>query len=402
MIYKVPIKFEEGFKNIRNNRKINKSSLYSDKDFKIICETIENNFGVKVITERYNEKIKLHQPIISRNTDLIQYDEYGNENFESSQKYRLDGILTFDYYMKRFIIFQFNDFLVANEIDWDLIDGIMGFNNFNHNTFGLNTQEINVELTKLVIIYKKSHYTQLTPLIDPHHITLNNRIIEIWNFDKLNNNNHFIRKFDIEFKNITWTNKEITEKEFFNMFDVYDSSMYKFDIFKEYLKYKFSNIHFECFVDDLRVDEVIETIYNENDINPFERYGLYTHLYYGGYQINEIKCLKYYLKKIKDNFNSNLLEFDDSILNYRNFIKSYFNVETDIVDYKDDVFEKYYYHKLIFSADFQNNIIIIKLEFDDKIMIKDIGEIKISDLTSFKEIENYFNSLNESIRIKKC
>jgi hypothetical protein len=399
MICKVPLKFEEGFKNIRNISKNHNSSLYSEKDFKIICDTIENIFGVKVITERYNEKIKLHHPVISKNDEFIEYDEYGNENLGFYKKYRLDGILTFDYHLKRFIIFQFNDFLVEKEIGWDLIYGIMEFNNFNHNNFGLNTQEINVELTKLVIIYRKSHYTQLLPLLDPHHFSLNNRIIELWNFDKLNNNNHFIRKFDIEFKNIVWTNEEITENEFLKIFGVDNNSKYKLDIFKEYLKFKFSNIQFICSVNELKVDKVIESIYIENDIAPNERFGSYTHQFYGGYRTDEISYLKFYLQKNKDNFDSNSVKYEDSDLDYRNYIESYFLVETDIVEYEDKISEKYFYHKLIYNIDFQNNNIFIQLEFNDKIMIKNIEKIKISELTSFKEIENYINSFHEITRI---
>jgi hypothetical protein len=403
MIYKVPSKFGEGFKNFRNLIKKYNSSLYSDKDYKIISETIEKIFGYKVITELYGEKIDTHQPIISRNEELKIFNEYGFRNYDINRKYRLDGLLTFDNYYKRFVIILFYENLIENEISWDLIDGVIPFNNFifsDYKQYKINDPEINSELTKVIIFYKKCHYKQLISLLDPHPIYENKRVIELWEFIKLEKIN-IIKKNDFEFKNIIWTNEEISEKELFNIFGIDEDIIYKLEIFKEYLKFNFSNIHFNCIVEGEKLDEFVESIYLENDIEPWDRIGKYTDGYHGNLPIDKISYLKDYLKQFKENLNFNSVSYNNLILDYRSFIKSYFSVETDFISYKDEIYEKYYYHDFIYNMSFINHKIILELEFNEDVMEKEIGKIELKNTTSFNEIEKYIKSSLEIRKIRE-
>lgn len=407
MIYKVPIEFEKGFENHTKykcdfEKYFNK---FTETDYNIITSRIKEIFGFEIIKKPnyFNDPICFGRDelrIYEKNGDRIT-DEYGN-NFG---QYELDGILTFDNYFKRFVIFQFREHFVKSDSDFHIIDGLNHFSYYYNkleidyeNEYIKNSQEgdINTDLTKLIVIYKESHYSQLVEYFDLYRDY--NKIIELWNFLKVDDF-CFINKTKVDFKEIEWTNNDISEIQFLNLFGIDEDTIYKFEIFKEYLRFNFSNISIHSGIDETKLDDLISNFYEEDeDFYYEERYPPYSHQQYGNHPTQTISFLKNFINSFivyyKENTNP---KKDFSSVNYRDFLICYIVVEDWEWNYVDDEREIF---NLIFNLSLINNQIIINLETDEGVLNETIGEIILKSSTSFLEIKNYIKSYFEKRNYK--
>jgi len=395
MIYRVPLEFEKGFEN--NRKTLNNGVKYSESEYNIITTSIEENFGFEVIPMKYND------PICFGNDELRFYDKYGSpittKYGNNWGRYRLDGILTFDNFYKRFVIFQFRDDFVKSDSDFHIIDGIHYFSYYYNqleidykNEYIKNSKkgDINTGLTKLIVIYKNSQNSELLKYFNSYDSY--NKTIELWNFLKVDNF-CFLNKIQVDYKEICWNNIDIDERDFFDLFKIGKETFHNYEILKEYLKFNFIDINIYSGIDEEKVDKFIvnligeDELLNEDDQYPYSRS-------YFDYPTETITYLKKYLDDFINYYNqqnNNKRKKIDSI-NYIEFLYCYIRVNSEEWNYISQEKEKISF-KYDFS--FNNNQINIRIDLDEGIVEESLGELILNDSTSFSEINNYVKSYFE-------
>lgn len=406
MIFKVPIEFEKAFENHTKykcdfDQYYNK---YTETDYNIITSKIKEIFGFDIIKKPgyFNDPIckgRDELRIFEKNGERIT-DKYGN-NFG---QYELDGILTFDNYYKRFVIFQFREHFVKSDSNFHIIDGVNTFcfyyNDLDYeyeNNYIRNSKDgdINTDLTKLIVIYKESHYSQLLEYFDQYGDF--NKIIELWNFLNVDDVS-LINKTIVDYKEIEWVNDDISEVQFLNLFGIDEETIYKFEIFKEYLKFNFTNIKIYSGIGEKKVDKFISDVYGEYDFNNEDDYFNYSNLHIGDQPTQTITFLKMFLDEFINYYNNEFLDYyfdefnikkDVASVNYLDFLYCRIVVESREWNYVSDKIENLY---LMFNLSFINNQIIVKLELKEGMLLEDIGELILSGSSTFSEINNYIKS----------
>lgn len=399
MIYRVPIEFEKGFEIERKPQ--NFDVKYSESEYNIITKSIEENFGFEVIPmEHYVD------PICFGTDDLRFFDKYGNlitNSFGNNWgRYRLDGILTFDNYYKRFVIFQFRENFVISDSEFHIIDGVNHFS-FSYNRLGIrykneyikNSQEgdINTELTKLIVIYKNSQNSQLIEYFDSY--SKYNKTIELWNFLKVDDF-CLLNKVQVDDKEICWNNIDIEERDFFDLFEIGKETFYKYEIFKEYLKFNFTDINVYYRIDKEKVDKFIINLIVEDELSYEDNRHPYSHSYLD----NRTQTISY-LKKYLDNF---IIQYNNisinkrkkiESINYLDFLYCYITVNSEEWNFKSNEKENFNFK---YDLSFNSKQIIIKIDFEEGIVEENLGQLILVDSTSFSEINNYISS---SFRVYK-
>ena len=419
MIHKVANNFRNGFKNVVNNiqnLQSKYSSFYSEEEYNNIIDEIEKIFGYKVI------KLKkgIHSDILSGNDELRVFDKYGdrltNDYGNNWGEYSLDGILAYDTYYKRFVVFQFRNHFAHSDSCYHIIDGLSKFKNLKNlyfqnftipqfdNTF-INGQrfDINTDLNKLIIFYKNVHYSQLQDLFERKDNF--NKQIELWKFSELQEDISLIEKFELGYKEIIWDNSEYSENEFISFFDISEKTKYFYVLFKEYLKFNFTDIIISAGVDEHKFNNHI--IQLSKNINP-DRHFSYFDVYVGEsppvnneFPTNEIKYLKKFIESFKKNYQKSYL--DEIKLDFKEFLffkikvrtqGTSCNVETGTYHYdytKDDFlnFEFSFDKKRIFVSIVTNNQ-KLKIIPDQLIIDDSTSNIEIKDFVKFYS-ENVIN-----------
>lgn len=417
MIHKVSNKFGNGFKNEVNNiqnLQSKYSSYYTEEDYKNIIDVIENFFCYKVI----KLKNSIHSKILTGSDELRVYDKYGERittyNGNNWGEYALDGILAYDSYFKRFVVFQFRNHFTHSDSVFHIIDGLSRFNNiknlyfqnfnipqFDESFINGKIFDINTDLNKLVVFYRNVHYTQLQEYFERKDEF--NKQIELWKYLEVGSDISFIEKFDLEYKEIKWENTELSEKEFLSNFNISDKTRYFYELFKEYLKFNFTDIVIEAGVDEHKFnDHIVQLSYK---INPNKHYSYFS--VYIGKELpidNEIPTDKIeYLKKFIESFKKNYqISYSDELnLDFKEFLFFKVRVRTQGFSYNLETDSHYYdYSKddfLYFEFSFNKKRLFVSIVTNNQILKNIPNQLIIDDSTTNLEIKDFVNFYSENV-----
>jgi hypothetical protein len=407
MSYKVPIEFEKGFMNeVCSIQKKEKRDyeFFNENEYQIISNAITDIFGYKIIPKK-----EWYQSILKGNDELRVYDKlgkritthYGNNWGE----YILDGILAFDEYYKRFVVFQFREYFAHGDSGFHIIDGLSKLSeegykratiNFNQKYYG---NEINYDLNKLIVIYKEIHYSQLIEYFERFNDY--NKTIELWKYIKVNEDLSVIDKFILGYKEINWENKELKEDEFISIFNLPEKTMYNYEIFKEYLKFNFTDIEIDAGVDEHKFNDYVESYSEEDNCDDGEYYYSYFNTYYGKSMPSSPSAIPTekisYLKKFIDSF-INAYEIDYSkklVIDFKDFLFFKIKVRTQGTSLNDETGLYHYdYDKddfLNFKFSFFEKYIIVSMILNNQKLTNDPQDLILDDKTTFSEIKGFVN-----------
>ncbi|MFV5700717.1 hypothetical protein ACM55F_02495 [Flavobacterium sp. XS2P12] len=390
MIYKVPKEFSKGFEN-HTKLPYQKNINYTESDYELITLKIEEIFGYEVIHKKYYEPILTHSKDYLRVFDKygeIITNKYGGDLYSG---YLLDGILTYDEYYKRFVIFQFRENFVHRDSSFHIIDGISWFSSHYkslgihyNNEFIKNSKEgdINTELTKLIVIFKNSQSSQLMKYFDS--FKNHNKIVELWKLTEIDNETTIIEDINVDYKEVKWFNNEMSEYDFFKLFHLDKKNINKYEIFKEYLKFNFNDIIISLRVEESKVDEFISTSYGDYDNEEYNF--IYKNSNYKIDRTQSIPFLKKYLNDFVDHYNNLFLGQRDKLEyeNYLKYLKFSINVKFEWWDFDSN---NKMLDSILFNFSFNNNEIKIKNIFNN---------LTINNETSYLDIKNFIDQLLNS------
>lgn len=260
MIYKLPKEFLKGFES------------YSESDYKLITSKIQEIWGFEII-----QKVKwYYEPILTRKTDQdFLFDRNGNYDLSKPSKiFKFDGIITYDKNFNRFVIFQFRKDFVYIESSFQIIDGVSYFS-YNWDNLGINyskisyeklkENDVNIDLTKLIIFYLDTRSSQLMEYFDPKEKY--SKVMELWKITPVDNNVISLEKVPNDHKDDDTDYLKISENEFFELSDLGKKTINNYYLFKECLKFNFSGITIYIFNDYEKVNQLIKDSY---EIQNFE------------------------------------------------------------------------------------------------------------------------------------
>jgi hypothetical protein len=217
------------------------------------------------------------------------------------------------------------------------------------------------------------------------------KVFEIWNYLSVDDFS-LIKKTNVDFKEIKWTNEDIIENDFIKLFDIDDDTIYKFEIFKEYLKFNFTNVSIHSGINTKKVDKFISDTYRDYNIEREEDEGEV--IPYGSHPSQSISTLKQFIEKFTNYYTNKFYNYKKVEISsdYKEFLYCRINVDSFKWNFKTCEREDY---KLTFNVNFIENHILIKLETKEGMIEGEIGELYLSGSTSFSEIKNYINSYFE-------
>jgi hypothetical protein len=413
MKFKVSNVFGKGFNNhVKYGRPIKTiEEWFTESDYNLIVKTIEETFGYIIIPKKY-----YYKNILKGEDELRIYDKYGNRltTYYGNNwgQYELDGILTFDEYYNRFVVFQFRHHFSVSDSAFHIIDGVSQLSrvsqlsdlrriliDFDGKNL-INKQNLNHHLNKLVVIYKDVHYSQLIEYFDRNDEY--GKMIDLWKYTEVDEETSVIEKFP-ERISVRWMNEEMTEEEFLSQFEINNSVLYYYNIFKENLFYKFSDVVIDCGVNETYFDLFIRNISDELTKDSNDYLGGYFDLYFGKTPPNDIPTDKIsYLKRFIVSYTDCLkTEYSKNLeIDYRNFL--YFNMEVKTLGKNIDeetglhLYDKSKDDNLIFNFKFEIDKITISIKLNNQIVKKDLEDLIINESVTFDNINNFISSFYEN------
>jgi len=383
MIYIVPKDFNKGFENHAKC-----SSSYDDitaDDYKIIIDTITNLFGFKILDES-------HYFISNNNENLRIYDMYGNRTNGNYTNYYLDGIVAFDEYYKRFVVFQFREYFVQNDSNFHILDGLSQLRMYDN-----DETEINYELNKLVVFYQDIHDSQIVNLLDYNDNY--NKTIDLWKHLKVDDNLSIIENYIPKYKLIKWNNKELSENEFISQFNLDEKTIYNYNLFKEFLKFSFTHIEIDAGVDADKVNIFIESVYKNHDESDYEYQYSYTNMFIGDRPPKspmDIPTEKIsYLNKFLNSFVKHIqIVFSQTIkVNYKNFL--HFDIEVKTIGVRIDqdsslnMIDNQFDDIMFFVFTFSDEQIQVSIKTNNQVVKKELPSVIINKFTPIDEIKKF-------------
>ena len=383
MIYIVPKKFNKGFENHAKC-----SSSYDDitaDDYKIIIDTITNLFGFKILDES-------DYFISNNNENLRIYDMHGNRTNGNYTNYYLDGIVAFDEYYKRFVVFQFREYFVQNDSNFHILDGLSQLRMYDN-----DETEINYELNKLVVFYQDIHDSQIVNLLDYNENY--NKTIDLWKHLKVDDNLSIIENYIPKYKLIKWNNKELSENEFISQFNLDEKTIYNYNLFKEFLKFNFTHIEIDAGVDADKVNIFIESVYKNHDESDYEYQYSYTNMFIGDRppkSLMDIPTEKIsYLNKFLNSFVKHIqIVFSQTIkVNYKNFL--HFDIEVKTIGIRIDqdsslnMIDNQFDDIMFFVFTFSDEQIQVSIKTNNQVVKKELPSVIINKFTPIDEIKKF-------------
>lgn len=227
------------FKNILED-------IRRERNFELLKSTIERLWNVNIIERENPTSQNFYRGLYSQ--EYHHPFDTGYQIYWIPEYYYLHGIVGYDIVLNRFVVFQFLSSFNYEESRKDLIDGVITglLSDFKKLKLEkefvsrLNPNEVNLDLTKLVVVSFEIPTEDLLKYLNRNHPNSScDRGIELWKITSFEEGVVSLEKVQNDF-NQDIDKTKISEKDFFESYKISYKVLQKYYLFKEYLRFNFN------------------------------------------------------------------------------------------------------------------------------------------------------------------